>query len=43
MVVGPSFYDQSSFGGESKAVAILRRLLPGVLGEFAELAYNIPA
>ncbi len=43
MVVGPSFYDQSGFGGESKAVAILRRLLPGVLGEFAELAYNIPA
>ncbi len=43
MVVGPSFYDQSSFGGESKAVAILRRLLPGVLGELAELAYNIPA
>jgi uncharacterized membrane protein YdjX (TVP38/TMEM64 family) len=30
LVVGPSFYDQSSFGGESKAVAILRRLLPGV-------------
>ena len=43
MVVGPSFYDQSSFGGESRAVAILRRLLPGVLGELAELAYNIPA
>ncbi len=43
MVLGPSFYDQSDFGGESKAVAILRRLLPGVLGEFAELAYNIPA
>jgi glycosyltransferase involved in cell wall biosynthesis len=43
MVVGPSFYDQSSFGGESRAVAILRRLLPGVLGELAELAYNVPA
>jgi glycosyltransferase involved in cell wall biosynthesis len=43
MIVGPSFYDQSDFGGESKAVAILRRLLPGVLGELAELAYNIPA
>lgn len=43
MVVGPSFYDDSSFGGESKSVAILRRMLPGVLGEFAEIAYNIPA
>jgi glycosyltransferase involved in cell wall biosynthesis len=43
MVVGPSFYEDSSFGGESKMVARLRRLLPGVLGEFAELAYNVPA
>jgi len=42
-VVGPSFYQQSSFGGESGTVALLRRLLPGVLGELAELAYNIPA
>ena len=43
MVVGPGFYQQSDFGGESATVARLRRLLPGVLGEFAELAYNIPA
>ena len=43
LVVGPSFYDHSGFGGESSAVALLRRLLPGVLGECAELAYNIPA
>ena len=42
-VVGPSFYEHASFGGESSTVALLRRLLPGVLGEFAELAYNIPA
>jgi glycosyltransferase involved in cell wall biosynthesis len=42
-VVGPSFYDQSDFGGESKLVAMLRRLLPGAAGELAELAYNIPA
>ncbi len=42
-VVGPSFYDQSEFGGESRTVATLRRLLPGFLGEFAELAYNVPA
>ncbi len=43
MVVGPRFYDQSGFGGESRMVAILRRLLPGFLGELAELAYNVPA
>jgi glycosyltransferase involved in cell wall biosynthesis len=42
-VVGPSFYDQSGFGGESKLVARVRRLLPGFLGELAELAYNLPA
>ena len=43
MVVGPSFYDDSGFGGESGAVARLRRLLPGAAGEVAELAYNLPA
>ncbi len=43
MVVGPTYYAASSFGGESKVVARLRRLLPGALGEIAELAYNIPA
>jgi glycosyltransferase involved in cell wall biosynthesis len=43
IVVGPSFYDEAEFGGESRLVALIRRLLPGVLSEFAELAYNIPA
>ncbi len=43
LVVGPSFYEDSGFGGESSTVARLRRLLPGVAGEVAELAYNIPA
>ena len=42
-VVGSEFYARSQFGGESRMVARLRRLLPGALGEFAELAYNIPA
>ena len=42
-VIGPGFYEQAQFGGESSLVARLRRLLPGVLGEFAELAYNFPA
>ena len=43
LVVGPAFYEESSFGGESRMVATIRRLLPGALGELAELAYNIPA
>jgi glycosyltransferase involved in cell wall biosynthesis len=43
LVVGPAFYEESSFGGESRMVATLRRLLPGALGELAELAYNLPA
>ncbi len=42
-VVGPGFYQAAGFGGGSRAVAALRRLLPGALGELAELAYNIPA
>ncbi len=42
-VVGPSFYSQAQFGGESSMVARIRRLLPGALGELAELAYNVPA
>lgn len=42
-VVGPGFYAASGFGGESRLVARLRRLLPGALGELAELAYNLPA
>ena len=43
LVVGPSFYDNASFGGESGFVDFVRKLLPGALGEIAELAYNIPA
>jgi glycosyltransferase involved in cell wall biosynthesis len=43
MVVGPSFYDNASFGGESGFIDFMRKLLPGALGEVAELAYNIPA
>ncbi len=42
-VVGPSFYDQAGFGGESATIARLRRLLPGPAQELAELAYNLPA
>lgn len=43
LVVGPSFYDNASFGGGSGFVDFVRKLLPGALGELAELAYNIPA
>ena len=43
LVVGPSAYQQASFGGEGRLVPMIRRLLPGFLGELAELAYNIPA
>ena len=43
LVVGPSFFEQAEFGGESGTVARLRRLLPGALGEMAEMAYNVPA
>jgi hypothetical protein len=43
LVVGPRFYEQAEFGGESRLVAWVRRLLPGVLQEIAELAYNVPA
>ena len=43
LVVGPGFYDNASFGGESGFVEFVRKLLPGALGEIAELAYNIPA
>jgi glycosyltransferase involved in cell wall biosynthesis len=43
VVVGPGFYEQSGFGGESRLVALARRLLPAALAELAELAYNVPA
>ncbi|TPG61405.1 glycosyltransferase family 1 protein [Roseomonas nepalensis] len=42
-LVGPSFYGQGGWGGESRAVGLARRLLPGWAAEGAELAYNIPA
>jgi len=43
MVVGPGVYEKAEFGGESRLVAMIRRVLPGFAGELAELAYNIPA
>jgi glycosyltransferase involved in cell wall biosynthesis len=43
LVVGPGFYAQAEFGAESRLVAVLRRLLPGALSEFAEIAYGLHA
>ena len=42
-VAAPGFYAGSDFGGENPSVVWLRRLLPGALGELAELVYNVPA
>jgi glycosyltransferase involved in cell wall biosynthesis len=41
LVVGPSFYAASGFGGESRFVSVLRRRLPLALAELTELAYNV--
>lgn len=43
LVVGPGFYQQARFGGESRLVPWIRARLPAVIGEVAELIYNIPA
>jgi glycosyltransferase involved in cell wall biosynthesis len=43
LVVGPGFYDAAAFGGESRAVAVLRRVLPGFLSEVAEIGYSLHA
>jgi glycosyltransferase involved in cell wall biosynthesis len=43
LVVGPGFYEQAEFGGESRLVSFVRARLPLVATEFAELAYNVPA
>lgn len=42
-VVGPPAYDGVALGGESRTMARLQRALPGVLREFAEIAYALPA
>jgi glycosyltransferase involved in cell wall biosynthesis len=42
-VVGPGFYEQAEFGGESRAIGFIRRMLPGAAQELAELGYNLLA
>lgn len=43
LVVGPAAYGRGGLGGDSRGVALARRLLPSWATEIAELAYNIPA
>lgn len=43
LVVGPGLYDSGALGGESRVVALARRLLPGFALELLELAYSVPA
>lgn len=43
LVVGPSAFQKAGFGGESRLVALVRRLLPGFAVELLEIAYSIPA
>lgn len=42
LVVGPPGYARAALGSETTAIARIRRLLPGALGELAELAYSAP-
>ncbi|MGH7078425.1 MAG: glycosyltransferase family 4 protein, partial [Acetobacteraceae bacterium] len=42
-IVGPKFYAGAGLGAESRLTAFLRRLLPGMLAELAELGYNLVA
>lgn len=42
LVVGPPSYEQASFGGKGRGLAVLRRLCPAMAYELLELAYNIP-
>lgn len=43
LVVGPSSYARASLGGGNPLVGLIRRFLPGFVGEVAELAYSVPA
>jgi glycosyltransferase involved in cell wall biosynthesis len=42
-IVGPRFYRRAGFGGESRSVRLIRRILPNALAECAEILYNVPA
>lgn len=42
-VAGPGLYERADFGGESRLVPALRRLMPAAFFEVMELLYNIHA
>ena len=42
-IVGPASYATARFGDSGGAAGALRRILPPLIGELAELAYNLPA
>ena len=42
-VVGPSVFDRAELGGESRLVAVLRKILPRFALELLELAYSVPS
>jgi glycosyltransferase involved in cell wall biosynthesis len=42
-IVGPAAFEKAELGGESRLVALMRRILPPALAELAELAYSLPA
>jgi glycosyltransferase involved in cell wall biosynthesis len=41
-VAGPLLYERAGFGGESRLVSVLRRLVPPLLFEIIELLYSLP-
>ncbi|HJS88261.1 MAG TPA: glycosyltransferase family 4 protein [Acetobacteraceae bacterium] len=43
LVIGPGMYESGAFGGENRLVRLVRRYLPGFVGELGEIAYNVPA
>ncbi|HYF07490.1 MAG TPA: glycosyltransferase family 4 protein [Acetobacteraceae bacterium] len=42
-VVGPALFERAGLGGESRVVALVRRLLPRFMVELLELAYSLPS
>jgi glycosyltransferase involved in cell wall biosynthesis len=42
-LVGPALFEQAGFGGQSRLVPVLRRVLPRFALELLELAYTVPA
>jgi glycosyltransferase involved in cell wall biosynthesis len=43
LIVGPAAFEKAELGGESGFFSAVRRMLPGIVAELAELAYSLPA